>query len=97
MPFKISEDIVDSLLDKLSSDDAFREQFQNSPRAALASLGHQAAASAKDSDAGAWTCMTTTSLASKEAIKASHVALRLQLLTSASSLNPHYLQSPTKV
>ena len=93
MPFKLSEDIVDSLLEKLGSDDAFREQFQSSPRAALASLGHQAAASAKDGEAGVWACMATASLASKEAIKASHVALRLQLLSTQAAYHPISLQS----
>ena len=93
MPFKLSEDIVDSLLEKLGSDDAFREQFQSSPRAALASLGHQAAASAKDGEAGVWACMATASLASKTSINDSRVALRQQLLTSMASFSPIHLQA----
>jgi putative modified peptide len=93
MPFKLSEATVDTLLDKLSSDDDFRGLFQASPRRALASLGHDAAASAKENDVGAWTCMTTAPLASKQEIAASRQLLRNQLLTSAASQSPHYLQS----
>ena len=92
MPFKLSEAIVDSLLDKLGSDDVFRDLFQVSPRQALASLGHQAAA-ASDVHAGAWSCMATAPLASKSAIKASHVALRHQLLAEMAVYNPIHLQS----
>ncbi len=93
MPFKLSEAIVDSLLDKLGSDDEFRDLFQANPRQALASLGHQAAASAKDADAGAWACMATAPLASKSAIKASQVALRQQLLSAMAVYTPIHLQS----
>jgi putative modified peptide len=93
MTFKLSEAIVDSLLEKLGSDDEFRTLFQANPRQALASLGHQAAASAKDTDAGAWTCMATAPLASKSAIKASHVELRRQLLSAMAVYTPIHLQS----
>lgn len=93
MPFKLSEQTVDKLLDKLSTDDAFRQQFQSSPRAALASVGHEAAAKAKDTDPGIWACCTVTQLASKEAIRSSRDALRKQLLTSQASHTPITLEA----
>ncbi|PZO08002.1 MAG: putative modified peptide [Lysobacteraceae bacterium] len=91
MPFKLSEDIVDTLLDKLSTDDAFRDQFQKDPRQALASVGH---VDAKDTtvDEGAWACMGVNQLASKEAIKASRDALRTQLLAEKGAQNPISLE-----
>jgi putative modified peptide len=92
MPFKLSEETVDALLDKLGTDDAFRTQFKHSPRAALASLGHKAAASAKDSDEGIWACCVVKELASKETIRASRDALRTQLLSSQASHTPITLE-----
>jgi putative modified peptide len=93
MPFKLSEETVDALLDKLGTDDAFRKQFQANPREALASVGHKAAATAKEGEAGIWACCTTTQLASKEAIQASRDALRQQLLSAQATYNPVSLQS----
>lgn len=92
MPFKLSETTVDALLDKLSTDDDFRSKFQSNPRLALAAVGHQPAAKAKDGDTGAWACMTCIELASKDAIKASRAILRKQLLTSKSTQNPINLE-----
>ena len=92
MSFKLSEEIVDALLKKLGSDDAFRDLFQENPRKALASLGHQAALKASDADEGIWMCMTTSKLANKEAIRASHDELRKQLLTSQAGQHPITLQ-----
>lgn len=91
MPFKLSEDTVDTLLDKLASDDGFRDAFQKSPRSALASIGHKAAADPKETE-GAWMCMSVSQLASKEAIKASHSALREQLLASKAGYSPISLE-----
>lgn len=88
MPFKLSEKTVDTLLDKLSSDDEFRAKFQANPRMALAAVGHQPAAKAKDSDQGQWMCLQTTQLASKDAIKASREVLRKQLLSSQALYSP---------
>lgn len=87
MSFKLSEETVDALLKKLGSDDAFRDLFQKNPRRALASLGHQAALKASDTDEGIWMCMSTSALASKEAIRASHEVLREQLLSSKAIYN----------
>ena len=91
MPFKLSEDTVDTLLDKLSSDDGFRDQFQKDPRQALAAIGH---APAKDAavDDGAWACMDVKQLASKEAIQASRDALRTQLLAEKGAQHPISLE-----
>ena len=93
VPSEFSEELVDKLLDKLSSDDEFRAVFQKSPRIALAYLGHEAAISANVSDAGAWTCMQCDKLASPEAIKASRDALRLQLISSMAALKPIRLEA----
>ena len=91
MPFKLSEDTVDTLLDKLSSDDDFRAQFQKDPRQALASVGHKPSADASVAE-GAWMCMDVKQLASKEAIKASRDALRTQLLAEKAAQNPISLE-----
>lgn len=92
MPFKLSETSVDTLLDKLSSDDDFRKQFQANPRKALAAVGHKPASKAKDTDSGLWSCLQTTQLANKDAIKASRDVLRKQLLTSQATYNPVNLE-----
>jgi putative modified peptide len=64
--------VVATLLDKLGSDDAFRDLFTKNPAAALKQVG------APEPEACA-ACMTVTNLASKDAIKASRQALTSQL------------------
>ena len=91
--FEISEEIVDKLLDKLSSDNEFRNVFLKSPRIALAYLGHEGATNASPNDQGVWTGSQCKQLASPEAIKASRDALRLQLLTSMARLQPIRLEA----
>lgn len=91
MPFQLSEDTVDSLLDKLSSDDAFRELFQKDPRQALAAVGHAPSAD-KSVAEGAWMCMGVDQLASKEAIQASRDVLRKQLVSSKVGYQPISLE-----
>ncbi len=86
--FQLSEAIVHSLLDKLGDDEDFRALFQKSPREALASLGHEAAAKASDSDKGIWACIRCEELASADVIRKSRDALRLQLLTERAKMNP---------
>ena len=88
MPFQLSEELVDKLLDKLSSDNEFRDVFQKSPRIALAYLGHDAAAHASDNDKGAWACMSCEKLASAADIKKSRNALRKQLLSAQATQHP---------
>jgi len=67
--------VVASLLDKLGSDDAFRDLFQKNPAAALKQVG------APEPEACA-ACLTVTKLASKEMIKASNQALTTHLTKS---------------
>jgi putative modified peptide len=92
MSYDLSEELVDKLLDKLSSDNEFRAVFQKSPRIALAYLGHDAAAYASDTDKGAWACLHCKELASPAAIKKSRVELRKQLLSSKARFNPVSLE-----
>jgi putative modified peptide len=95
MSFKLSEGLVDQLLDKLGSDDAFRSQFQSDPRAAMASLGFAPAADSKvGAREGLWACCSVSALASKEQIRGSRQALRSQLLSAQASLNPIHLEAP---
>ena len=96
MPFQLSEELVDKLLDKLSSDNEFRAVFQKSPRIALAYLGHDAAAYASDSDKGAWACMSCEKLASPSAIKKSRNVLRTQLLSAKAVHQPVALEAVKK-
>ncbi|MGR4895435.1 NHLP-related RiPP peptide [Stenotrophomonas sp. LARHCG68] len=63
--------VADILLEKLSTDDAFRERFQENPGNALASLGVAEAQALIDhapKPGDLFYCMTTHSLASKEEI-----------------------------
>lgn len=92
MPFKLSEETADKLLDKLGSDDAFRVQFQADPRQAMAAVGHEAAAKAKDGDEGLWSCCQVSQLASKEAIQASRAELKQQLVSANAAFKPVSLE-----
>jgi putative modified peptide len=92
MSNQLSEETVDALLDKLSSDDDFRDSFQKNPRRALASLGHGPSADAKV-QSGAWSCMTVSRLASKDSIKASRDTLRKQLLSAQAAAHPISLET----
>lgn len=91
MAFQLSEDTVDALLDKLSSDDKFRDLFQKDPRQALAAVGHKPAADQTIAE-GAWMCMGVKQLASKEAISASREALRKQWVSSKVGYQPISLE-----
>lgn len=92
MPFKLSEETVDALLDKLSSDDDFRDTFLKNPRKALAAVGHKQAANPKI-ERGAWTCLNMQRLADKATIKATRDTLRKQLLTSQAGHSPISLEA----
>lgn len=74
---------VDSLLDRLANDDAFRETFQKDPKAAVAELG------LPPECAG---CMGVKNLASKKAIAESREALRSQLVGTL-AFNVHDLDA----
>lgn len=69
--------VVDELLDRLSSDDDFRDLFASDPRAALAEVGHVADAN------DPLLCAQTTTLASKEEIAAARAALQEHLTDHA--------------
>ncbi len=88
MPFQISDELVDKLLDKLSTDNDFRDVFQKNPRIAMAYLGHEGATNASPKDQGLWSCAQCKELASPEAIKSSRNQLKTQLLTSLTKLSP---------
>lgn len=64
--------IVDALLDKLASDDAFRDAFARDPGAALAALGYRA----REGTQSPAMCLNVGTLASKEQIARSRDALR---------------------
>jgi putative modified peptide len=76
--FKLPAAIIDRLLDRLGNDDDFRDLFVADTRAALASIGFEPAADASITK-GLWFCLAVDQLASKEAIRGSHRALRSQL------------------
>ncbi len=80
---RFTQKVSDKLLDKLSSDDDFRELFQKDPREALRQVGHETPAD-KLGVAGqdAVLCCTAKTLASKEEIRATRKELsaRLQIL-----------------
>lgn len=97
MPFQISPEIADKLLDKLSSDDEFRAVFQRSPRIALAYLGDKEASDVSDSDQGAYAHLRCDSLASREAIKESRDTIKKDLLTSHAAQHPIHLNFPPPV
>ena len=89
MSFKLPEQIVNQLLERLGQDDDFRDAFVANPRRCLADLGFAPAAD-DATHAGIWICLSLAGrkLASKEAIRASHAALRRQLIESEATFNP---------
>jgi putative modified peptide len=88
MPNALPPAIVEALLDKLGSDDGFRELFQEDPRAALARLGYEP--DLGDGEVGAWACLRVTRLASKEAIADDRGLLYSQLTSELGNI-PHKL------
>ena len=83
MTNKFSADIADKLLDKLSSDDAFRELFQSDARAALAQIGYHTPTGdqgVRGSDP--LMCCSVKGLASKETIRAGRAKLRAALTST---------------
>lgn len=77
---KLNEQQVDALLDKLGSDDAFRERFVRDGVKALDEIGFKAPGDALP------TCLQTTELASKEEINAARDTLRAQLTAQGSHI-----------
>ena len=95
MPFKLSDETADALLEKLGNDDEFRKVFQSDPRKALAAVGHKPAADASVKE-GLWSCIKVSKLADKSAIQASRDALRKQLVTAQASAQPITLETPAR-
>jgi putative modified peptide len=89
---QLSEEVADRLLDRLATDDDFRATFQTDPRAALAAVGHAPAADSRVAS-GAWSCLSVSSLASKEAIAASRDTIRRQLMQAQASAHPITLET----
>lgn len=92
--------IADTLLDRLGSDDDYRELFQRDPAQALAQIGYQppmfgdlgtqaVGFSVQDQEMNASVagCLQVSGLASKETIQGSRAELR-SMLTSAIAHNP---------
>lgn len=69
----LPETIVDQLLDRLSSDDLFRAQFEKDPRAALGRLGYEATSDET-------ICFHTSKLADKEVIARTRDEMRALLI-----------------
>ena len=78
----LTPEVADKLLDKLSSDDKFRDLFAKDPDAALAQVGHKAPKSGKTA------CVRCKKLADKDAIKKSRDALRTLLTTTTLAQTP---------
>lgn len=76
--------IVDQLLDKLSTDDAFRTLFESDPEAALTKLGYTP-------PPGSCDCMRSSKLADKKTIAATGAAMREQLILGTLSQIPNKL------
>lgn len=80
MSNRLPPDVTDRLLDRLSSDDEFRDLFSRDPRAALAAVGHAEAADPSQSE-GPWVCMHGEGLPSKAQIAQTRDALRERMTT----------------
>jgi putative modified peptide len=92
MSFQLPAEIASTLLDKLGSDDQFRNTFACDPRAALASLGFVEAADPSISR-GIWMCMTVNELASKAVIQAGAAEMKVQLAVKAGVYSPFVLEA----
>lgn len=81
--------VVDRLLDRLASDDDFRDQFKRDPRTALTSLLPEGGTAAL-ADFSAWSCLSVRELASKDEIARDRDLLRSQLCSTLLDI-PHRL------
>lgn len=77
------------LLDLLSSDDAFRDKFTNTPREALAHAGYVWGQDGnEDNDKKLEECCKVKSLAPKEVIKSARSELQHMLTSGISQITP---------
>ena len=81
MANNFSREVADTLLDKLSSDDKFRELFERNPHAALHQIGHDTPRNLVGiAGSDPVMCLTSSKgLASKEDIRAARSELMEQL------------------
>ena len=73
--FQLPESVVDVLLDKPGSGDAFRDRFAADPRAVPTAPGFEPAADA-GVELGIRACLRVAHRAGKEVIRASHASLK---------------------
>jgi putative modified peptide len=85
---KLSEKTVDALLDKLSSDDGFRERFQENPREATRSLG------TNDPAVDSLPEEAMPRLADKRSLSTSRGKFRATLLSASYPFQPIHLEMP---
>jgi putative modified peptide len=86
MTNKFTPEVADKLLDKLSTDDAFRDLFEKNPSSALRQVGHEPAsehAGVRGSDP-AMCSNLKNGLASKEAIRAGREEMKAALTSTLS-------------
>lgn len=78
---------AEKLLERLSTDDAFRERFSADPIAALAEVGYQVPEGLVPS------CMSTAQMASKEEIAEAQRQIKAFLTSAAVYSNPHCFEA----
>ncbi|MET9349504.1 NHLP-related RiPP peptide [Streptomyces termitum] len=89
---RLPADVIDRLLDLLSTDDHFRELFTRDRHAALALAGCDLTAEQLRA-AAPLRCLTVRELAGKETIARAREELRAHLLSDAAYSNPHALEA----
>jgi putative modified peptide len=87
MSYRLPGGIAETLLQKLATDDAFRDEFRTDSRQALASLGFEPARDPSIKE-GIWNCLRVQELASKEVIRASHALMFRSMVTQNAGHNP---------
>jgi putative modified peptide len=90
--FKLPVPVINRLLDCLSNDDAFRDQFVADPRVALAAIGFEPAADRSIRN-GIWECLPVAQLATKEVIRASYLQLQRQFTMQVDPQHPFALEA----
>lgn len=88
--------VADALLERLSTDDGFRERFSRDPRSALAEVGGATTvttSSDTEEHAPAMGCLSVSQLASKEEIAKARDELRSHLTSNLSQTNPHCFEA----
>lgn len=93
----LEPDVADRLLDLLSSDDGFRQRFQDDPATALQEVGHAPAAAAitgaRPVEGQPFYCMTSSKLASKDEIRRCKDALKDHLTQRADHQVIYYFEA----